>query len=337
MAVCVGATDFIGGGTGALDAYDGAAFSAGDASTVFKNGQFISYIFTSSSLPENSPWVIQPDTNGTGVRWIAVVDSNLNTIRSNLTLYCTTGGSDTTGDGTASYPWATLNKAISWLGDKKILPDVTVTINFAAGTFVHSSTVTIDGPQYRRVVIDGAGSSSTTLSFVAAGVGGILIANGTTLGGLRDVKLLGDGTNGNGVEITDRSTLIVTNDVVVDSFNIGIYALYGSFLRADSGSLTCSNNNNQGCYLIYSSEGFVTSCIFNNNGTSGLYCHQNAVCYAVSATANNNGTYGFATAFNSHINANSSTATGNGTAGYLPAKTTAGDPTFSSQGSWIYG
>lgn len=337
MSVCVGATDFIGGGTGALDAYDGAAFSAGDAAMVYKNGQCIPYIFTSSSLPENSPWVIQPDTNGTGVRWIAVADSNLNIIRSNLTLYCSNSGNDTTGDGTSSSPWKTLNKAIDWLNDKQITTSATVTISFDTSTIAHTATVEIDGPQFRRVVIDGNGSTNSILTWAAAGVGGITIQNNTKLKDIKDIKLLGDGTNGNGIYITENSSITVSSDVLVDSFANGVYIDLDSYIDASSGSLTSQNNVAHGISLHNESSGLLQGCTFSSNGTTGCYATQNSTINAANSTSSSNGTYGFFASFNSFINANNTTATGNGTAGYSPAKTTAADPTFANQGSWIYG
>lgn len=337
MAICVGATDFIGGAAGALDAYDGASFSAGDGATVFKNGQFIPYVFTSSSLTENSPWIIQPDTNGTGVRWIAVEDSNLNIIRSNLTLYIANSGNDTTGNGTSGSKWKTLTKAIDWLNDKQIISGATVTIDVDSSTIAHTAVVLISGPQFRRVEIEGNGSTNSILSWSAAGTGGIKLDSSTSLKDLRDIKLLGDGTNGRGIEINHGSTLQITADVLVDSFNVGVFLDRDSYLDVTSGALSSTGNNAQGISLNNESSCLVQSCTFSSNGTTGCYATQNSTINAASATASSNGTYGFFCSFNSFIHANGSTAVSNGTSNYSPAKATAGDPTFANQGSWIYG
>ncbi len=337
MAKCVGATDFIGGGTGALDAYDGNDFSAGDAAMVYKNGQCIPYIFVSSSVAEHSPWLIQPDTNGTGVRWQAVVDSGLNIIRSSMTLYLSSTGNDTTNTGmTSGSPWATLNKAVEWLGDKIAMQSVTVTISIAAGSLTHSTTVLIVGNIFKNVEIVGAGSSSTTLTFATAGVGAIKIDSDTYLKDIRNIKLLGDGTSGGGygIEVTNESSMRSSGDLLIDSFATGLWVNNNSYVNAD-GAISCKNNDARGAVFVNGSSGRMVSCVFDNNGTDGLYASTNSNVNAASSTSTNNTTGYFAT-LNSHIQANSTTVSGN-TTDYDPAKTTANDPTFDNFGSWIYG
>ena len=334
-AICVGATDFIGGGTGALDSYDGSSFTAGDGAVVFKNGQFIPYIFVSSSEAENSPWFIRPDVNGTGVGWRAVIDNGLNVIRSNLNLYVYSTGNDSNNGMSTGTPWATLNKAIEWLGDKIILPTVTVTVNFNSATIVHSSTVEINGPQYRNVVLNGNGSANTILSFASAGVGGIKIDKNTQIGDIKNLKILGNGSSGYGIEVNNGSTLVVSAGLLVDSFDTGVFLNNDSSILANTGGLSSKNHNNHGIFASYESSGNIISCVFDNNGSRGVFASNGSRLAATSVTSTNNNT-GFYALHDSWIRADSATVSGN-TTDYSPAKTTANDPTFGNFGSYIYG
>lgn len=327
------ATDYTGGGTGALDAEDGASFTAGDFALVAKAGQAPEwYEFISTTDAENSPYLIRPDTNGTGVAW-----RQCSLISGNATLYATTSGNDTTGNGTSSAPWATLGKAISWLNDKQIESGITVTVSLGSGTFVESAVITIRGEVFKHVGIQGNGSANTTISNVAAGVGCLYLADGTFLKDIRNIKLLGDNTSGTGISVQQKSGIYIGADLIVNDYSSGITLTNDSLLVANSGALTSSSNVNAGLYVTGGSEVRVQSCVFNNNGTDGLFCYENSVALATGATASNNTNYGFRAIFNSFIKADSTTATGNGVADYSPAKTTAADPTFANNGSWIYG
>lgn len=335
MAKCVGATDFIGGAAGALDALDGASFSAGDAAMVYKDGQCVPYIFVSSSVAEHSPWLIQPDTNGEGVRWQAVEDSSLNIIRANMSLYLASTGNDSTNTGmTSGSPWKTLNKAVEWLGDKIILPTVTVTISIDSSSITHDTTVTISGPQFRRVVIDGNGSTNSTLTWATANVTGIEIVDGTLLKDIKDVKLAG-GTSGYGIYLNNGSAVGTTNDLLIDGFNNCAFLDNDSFFNA-SAAVTFKNANDSGVIATNESSARVQSCTFDNNGADGLRVVNGSQANASSSTSTNNTGNGYYAGFNSWIKANGTTVSGNGT-NYSPAKTTANDPTFGNSGSWIYG
>lgn len=60
-----------GGGTGALDKYDGTALQDGDPAVGTYNGKLYAYILDEDSgAAESSPDVIAPDTNAGNKRWI---------------------------------------------------------------------------------------------------------------------------------------------------------------------------------------------------------------------------------------------------------------------------
>lgn len=67
------ATVLTGGGTGALDAIDGAGLADGDASfVVTSEGIYFYFLDADSGLTENSPYVISPDANAGTKRWIYI-------------------------------------------------------------------------------------------------------------------------------------------------------------------------------------------------------------------------------------------------------------------------
>jgi len=329
MTICVGATDYIGGGAGALDAYDGDDFVVGDISMVAGQGAPQFYEFISTTDTENSPYLIRPDTNGTGVAWRQV-----SIITANATFYVTTAGSDSTGNGTSSAPWLTLENAIDWFKDKRIAADAIVTISLGSGTFTQSALITVQGDQYGRIQIVGNGSSNTTVTCATAGVGCLLITKCSSLYDIKNIKLLGDGTNGNGIELELNSSLETSADLLVDSFNRGVYIGQSCALYASS-ALTSQNNNNDGIIIISGAHARIDGCTFDSNGSKGVYCVSSSNVYASGSTSTNN-TDGYYAFRNSFIEASSCTVSGN-TTDYSPAKQTAADPTFAQQGSWIYG
>ena len=88
-------------------------------------------------------------------------------ISANTTIYVATTGSDSTGDGTSSAPYATIAKALSSIAGKSIDSGVTVTIQVADGTYTVSSEITIDHPDANKIQILGNTSAETTVAISA--------------------------------------------------------------------------------------------------------------------------------------------------------------------------
>lgn len=73
MSNFYGATSLIGGGSGALDAIDGAGLSDGDGALVIASGYHFTYVLDDdSAAAESSPDIIAPDDNPGDKRWILV-------------------------------------------------------------------------------------------------------------------------------------------------------------------------------------------------------------------------------------------------------------------------
>jgi len=60
-------------------------------------------------------------------------------LSANKTVYVSTSGSDSVGDGSAANPYATINKALSTI--PKNLNGFTATVNIAAGTYTENATI----------------------------------------------------------------------------------------------------------------------------------------------------------------------------------------------------
>lgn len=88
-------------------------------------------------------------------------------IATNTTLYVATTGSDATGTGSSSAPYASIAKALSGIAGKLIASGVTVTIQVADGSYTISSTVAIDHPDADKIQILGNTSAETTVAIAS--------------------------------------------------------------------------------------------------------------------------------------------------------------------------
>jgi len=71
MSAFYPASSLTGGGTGALDAIDGALLEDGDRAIVIATSQvYFYYLDADSGAAESSPGTIAPDTNAGDKRWI---------------------------------------------------------------------------------------------------------------------------------------------------------------------------------------------------------------------------------------------------------------------------
>lgn len=118
-----GATSLIGGGTGALDAIDGADLAEPDIAIVaFLNKFFIYSLDDDSGATESSPEIISPDANAGTKRWIlckitnSLEDLNADTWNQHLSnLLDPYGGMESFSSGAAAAPdgWALVGSGAS--------------------------------------------------------------------------------------------------------------------------------------------------------------------------------------------------------------------------------
>jgi hypothetical protein len=85
------------------------------------------------------------------------------------TFYVTTGGSDTTGDGTSGTPWATVSHALTYLDSYRLYADITISV--AAGAYAEAAAITVTHPDASRIAITGPAYLSKTMSSVQSSSG----------------------------------------------------------------------------------------------------------------------------------------------------------------------
>jgi hypothetical protein len=213
------------------------------------------------------------------------------TIYNNTTLNVTTTGSDTTGDGTSQKPFASLGGAISWLKNKTINTDVTVTIQFADGTYNNQVRTTIKNIP-GRLVIKGNSSNpaAVTLNFATNQDGIVVHGPGVSPIFIYDMTLNGydyaqwqDGISayyncvvyltkviannfGTGVYAFNSSHAIVRNSCVFNGCYNGLTAQ--NFGIIDAESCTLSNNVNNGIAAQYKGQVMTENCTFTGNSSN---------------------------------------------------------------------
>jgi len=104
------------------------------------------------------------------------------------TYYVATTGNDTTGDGSASNPWATPHRAMEYLSPKQIIDDghSNVTVSVGVGTYNFGLKITNTGSDYitnRLIAVSGgSGSGAFVGIYTATGTNGI-VTNVTLMDG----------------------------------------------------------------------------------------------------------------------------------------------------------
>ena len=89
-----------------------------------------------------------------------LLDQKAYTLTRNVTLYVSPGGNDTTGNGTSTAPYKTINKALSTI--PKCLGGFTATVNVAAG--IYNENVTIQHFGNGNLAITGVAGTAVTVS-----------------------------------------------------------------------------------------------------------------------------------------------------------------------------
>ncbi len=101
----------------------------------------------------------QPSHTGTPINK-KLLDQKAYTLTKNVTLYVSPNGNDTTGNGTSTAPYKTINKALSTI--PKCLGGFTATVNVAAGTY--NENVTIQHFGNGNIAITGVDGAAVTVS-----------------------------------------------------------------------------------------------------------------------------------------------------------------------------
>lgn len=227
----------------------------------------------------------QPIAQGTLLNK-ALLDQKAYTLTKNVTLYVATTGNDTSGDGTSTKPYKTINRAIADI--PKFLGGFQATVDIAAGTY--DEIVTITGFSGGILKL-GMGAAR------AVSVKGIDISDSRTVQiSIPNVAYTGSGTpvilvdirNGSDVDIL--TNLKVTTATGADKTGIAVRG--GSTMRATSSALTFT--------------GFAREALWATGGS-------NAAIYSASGSVSG---WRFAATFGSQIRFGSATLTSTKGDGY---------------------
>lgn len=185
-----------------------------------------------------------PLTEGTPINK-ALLDNKAYTLTEDVTLYVANNGDDVSGDGTATAPFATIQRAIDEL--PKHLGGHTATIDIAAGTYEervkivgYSAGSIIVGLFGRTVTVRGmeiVNSSHIEVNIrnitKAAGFDGTMFvaSKGSEVYVANSMNIDCGSTNANGMQASEGSKIYFTNGLTLDVKNSG-----GSAVTAVGGS-----------------------------------------------------------------------------------------------------
>lgn len=150
---------------------------------------------------------------------------NIDAVRSNLTVYVSTTGNDTTGKGTSAAPYRTITKALSTI--PKNLNGNTVILNIAEGTY--SEDVTISNYTAGLIVLEGPGTVAMP---------NLTIYNCTVKADYINLVI----TGGTGIFVTENGTFISAGNIRMNSPSRGLTATNCSTISL-GGTLTITNTS----------------------------------------------------------------------------------------------
>jgi hypothetical protein len=220
------------------------------------------------------------------------ISNYISIINQNLTLNVATTGNDTTGDGSAGSPFASINGALNWLKNKMINTDVYVTIQLADGTYNNLDNITHSHPSSNiQIVGNETTPSNVTLNFNEAQYG--ITAKDFTRITVKGVKLYGyakaDWTAGFFAEL--GGSLYLKN-VIVENFGVGAQASHDGYIQSQE------NNTFNDCHYAVAAarlgKFFLASGTTLSNSTYyGIASYQGGKAHYVSATftGNSSNTY----------------------------------------------
>lgn len=163
-------------------------------------------------------------------------------ITQNLTLFVAPGGSDSTGDGSITRPWSSVQRALNYLSEKSISSSASVLISLANGTYTFTSALTIQHAAGANIHIVGNPTAEglVILNFTG-GTDGIFVTDGHALGYLDGVTVRGlwagsgnAGLSTSAIRASRNASIALGDHVTVEKFYYGIQADLGGSVEADS-------------------------------------------------------------------------------------------------------
>ena len=200
----------------------------------------------------------EPTEVGTPINKV-LLDQKAYTLTKDVTVYVSTSGNDSTGDGTSAKPYKTINRALADL--PKYLGGYTATINIANGTY----------PE----IVEVSGFSGGTLVLGTEGTS--VVANGLTVQNSSKVVNriykyeTANTAAGSIFHVTDCSDVELIGGLYVtttsSSGKAGVKVEKGSRLHTVHGTVTVNNSGYAGVYAETGSQIYIYSLKGTGNGT----------------------------------------------------------------------
>ena len=187
-------------------------------------------------------------------------------LHSDLTVYVSPTGNDSSGKGTAASPYATVTRALSAV--PRAMHDKALTINIAAGTYADSVTIsgftgivllnTTGVATIQRLIIDGCSvlHNGSQLNVQQ----GIIARNGASFSGTAIIYVGGE--NSVGISVSSGASVVVLQTVTISNASIALDVYTnGRFYAA-----TLGGSNNSTGVMAYSG-GVVSYGLMNLDAT----------------------------------------------------------------------
>ena len=214
---------------------------------------------------------------------------NSDMLRSDVTIYVSTSGNDTTGNGTSTLPFATLTKALNML--PKNLNGKNVTISVAAGSY--NDRVAIKDFSNGIVTIGG-----TSFTIVSLEISNCFVKT--------DINISVTGSLG--VLVTNKATFITNGNLTTNSSSTGLAITNCS--EAYVGGTLAINGSTTGVSVSNNSRAFVQLIVGTGNNT-GMAASAGAVLAYGTYSATNTAAI-FTTNTGGRVNTGSQSGMGGG-------------------------
>lgn len=197
-----------------------------------------------------------------------LLDQKAYTLTKAVTLYVSTGGNDTTGNGTSAAPYKTINKALSTI--PKNLGGFSATVNIAAGTY--DEVFNVNYFHGGNIVFAGTGTAT---------LGGISVSDSRVV---VERPLAFNSAGGTAINLVRGAFLLVNQPVVVNAAATGVYAQTGAVAIFNDGLE--ANNCTTAALRITTAANVYVSAITGRSNVLGLSVDSSAaVSYGASSIA----------------------------------------------------
>ena len=183
-----------------------------------------------------------------------VADIGLN---ANTTVYVSTAGSDSLGDGTAANPYATIMKAVDSL--PKNLNSYTATISIATGTY--NENINISTSYGGIIILSGADGAAVQIN-------SLQVAHGSNVQ-VTNINLTVNGMSGwNSIVVTNAVLMCFSKVTTISAASNGVYVNQNGYALLTD--LSVSNTSHACVYAANASRVFVVNINASNNTGNGL-------------------------------------------------------------------